>query len=167
MQRVCLCDGSLDMSCQQTVIHQIFGSFLRSRVWCSSCQVVSDAYEPFLDVLLDIKAAASLSEALDKFVKPKLLDARSGFRCRHCGQMTAASKRLTIHWAPKVLTVGLKRFEDVSGRKISKVVMYPKVLDLGPYTTAGEAQRYSLYAVLVHKGESCHSGHYFCYIKEL
>ncbi|XP_071610851.1 uncharacterized protein [Heliangelus exortis] len=165
MQRVCLCDGSLDTSCQQTVIHQIFGSFLRSRVWCSSCQVVSDAYEPFLDVLLDIKAAASLSEALDKFVKPELLDARSGFRCRHCGQMTAASKRLTIHWAPKVLTVGLKRFENVSGGKISKVVMYPKVLDLGPYTTAGEAQRYSLYAVLVHKGESCHSGHYFCYIK--
>ncbi|XP_071610858.1 uncharacterized protein [Heliangelus exortis] len=165
MQRVCLCDGSLDTSCQQTVIHQIFGSFLRSRVWCSSCQVVSDAYEPFLDVLLDIKAAASLSEALDKFVKPELLDARSGFRCRHCGQMTAASKRLTIHWAPKVLTVGLKRFENVSGGKISKVVKYPKVLDLGPYTTAGEAQRYSLYAVLVHKGESCHSGHYFCYIK--
>ncbi|KAM9375067.1 uncharacterized protein LRP34_005503 [Phaethornis superciliosus] len=165
MQRACLGEGSLDTSSEQTIIHQIFGSFLRSRVWCSGCQVVSDAYEPFLDILLDIKAAASLSEALEKFVKPELLDARSGFRCRHCGQMTAASKRLTIHWAPEVLTVGLKRFEDVSGGKISKVVTYPKVLDLGPYMTAGEAQRYSLYAVLVHKGESCHSGHYFCYIK--
>ncbi|XP_030323466.1 ubiquitin carboxyl-terminal hydrolase 36-like [Calypte anna] len=218
MQRACLCDGSLDTSCQQTVIHQIFGSFLRSRgtfpqlsspwdwlcpslclweaavcvtgaggmssvsgtfgrlplslsfptslpVCCSSCQMVSDAYDPFLDVLLDIKAAASLSEALDTFVKPELLDARSGFRCRHCGQVTAASKRLTIHWAPQVLTVGLKRFEDVSGGKITKVVKYPKVLDLGPYTTAGEAQHYSLYAVLVHKGESCYLGHYFCYIK--
>ncbi|XP_030313081.1 LOW QUALITY PROTEIN: uncharacterized protein LOC115598855 [Calypte anna] len=218
MQRACLCDGSLDTSCQHTVIHQIFGSFLRSRgtfpqLWLSlglavpfplpvgsSCvcdwrrrdeqrkrhirspsplaelsnfpsslllklPVVSDAYDPFLDVLLDIKAAASLSEALDTFVKPELLDARSGFRCRHCGQVTAASKRLTIHWAPKVLTVGLKRFEDVSGGKITKVVRYPKVLDLGPYTTAGEAQHYSLYAVLVHKGESCYVGHYFCYIK--
>ncbi|XP_030313036.1 LOW QUALITY PROTEIN: ubiquitin carboxyl-terminal hydrolase 36-like [Calypte anna] len=128
MQRACLCDGSLDTSCQHTVIHQIFGSFLRSRVCCSSCQVVSDAYDPFLDVLLDIKAAASLSEALDTFVKPELLDARSGFRCR-------------------------------------QFVRYPKVLDLGPYTTAGEAQHYSLYAVLVHKGESCYVGHYFCYIK--
>ncbi|XP_030313031.1 ubiquitin carboxyl-terminal hydrolase 17-like protein 6 [Calypte anna] len=165
MQKAHLCDGSLDTSCQHTVIHQIFGSFLRSRVCCLSCQVVFDDYEPFLDILLDIKAAASLSEALDTFVKPELLDARSGFRCRHCGQVTAASKGLTIHWAPQVLTVGLKRFEDVSGGKITKVVKYPKVLDLGPYTTAGEAQHYSLYAVLVHKGESCHSGHYFCYIK--
>ncbi|XP_030313128.1 ubiquitin carboxyl-terminal hydrolase 36-like [Calypte anna] len=82
MQKAHLCDGSLDTSCQHTVIHQIFGSFLRSRVCCSSCQVVFDDYEPFLDILLDIKAAASLSEALDTFVKPELLDARSGFRCR-------------------------------------------------------------------------------------
>lgn len=29
----------------------------------------------------------------------------------------------------------------------------------------GEPQVYTLYAVLVHSGFSCHAGHYFCYIK--
>ena len=37
--------------------------------------------------------------------------------------MVAASKRFTVHRAPKVLTVCLKRFEDFTGRKISKVCM--------------------------------------------
>lgn len=35
--------------------------------------------------------------------------------------MTAASKRFTVHRAPKVLTVCLKRFEAFTGDKISKV----------------------------------------------
>ncbi|KAK2526408.1 hypothetical protein Q9233_008178 [Columba guinea] len=57
MQRACLRGNSdLDMSSQATtIIHQIFGGFLRSRVTCWSCQAVSDSYEAFLDVPLDIK----------------------------------------------------------------------------------------------------------------
>ena len=35
--------------------------------------------------------------------------------------MVAASKRFTIHRAPMVLTVCLKRFDDFTGGKISKV----------------------------------------------
>jgi len=31
--------------------------------------------------------------------------------------------------------------------------------------TAGEPLLYTLYAVLVHRGSSCHEGHYFCYAK--
>lgn len=38
-----------------------------------------------------------------------------------CEKNVAASKRFTIHCAPKVLTVCLKRFDCFSGGKISKV----------------------------------------------
>ncbi|XP_074973592.1 germ cell-less protein-like 1 [Phalacrocorax aristotelis] len=81
--------------------------------------------------------------------------------------MVAASKRFTIHRAPMVLTVCLKRFDDFTGGKISKVVEYPEYLDLRPYMShaAGEPLLYSLYAVLVHRGRSCYNGHYFCYTK--
>lgn len=37
--------------------------------------------------------------------------------------MVAASKRLTIHHSPNVLTVCLKRFDAFTGRKISKVAI--------------------------------------------
>ncbi|XP_052662964.1 ubiquitin carboxyl-terminal hydrolase 42-like [Harpia harpyja] len=169
MQRACLSGTSdLDISSQSTtIVHQIFGGFLRSRVTCLSCKAVSDSYEAFLDVPLDIKAASSVTAALEDFVKPEQLDGENGFKCSRCDKVVAASKRFTIHRAPKVLTVCLKRFEDFTGGKISKVVVYPEYLDLRPYMsqTAGEPLLYSLYAVLVHSGDSCRSGHYFCYTK--
>lgn len=42
-----------------------------------------------------------------------------------------------------------------------------KYLDLWSCTSqaAGELLLYTLYAVLVHSGGSCHGGHYFCYTK--
>ncbi|XP_072704738.1 ubiquitin carboxyl-terminal hydrolase 42-like [Ciconia boyciana] len=169
MQRACLSRSSdLDISSQATtIVHQIFGGFLRSRVTCLSCRAVSDSYEAFLDVPLHIKAASSVTAALQDFVKPEQLDGKNCFKCSKCDKMVAASKRFTVHRAPKVLTVCLKRFEDFTGRKISKLVEYPEYLDLRPYTsqTAGEPLLYTLYAVLVHSGGSCHAGHYFCYTK--
>ncbi|KAK4806412.1 hypothetical protein QYF61_016262 [Mycteria americana] len=169
MQRACLSGSSdLDISSQATtIVHQIFGGFLRSRVTCLSCKAVSDSYEAFLDVPLHIKAASSVTAALQDFVKPERLDGENCFKCSKCDKMVAASKRFTVHRAPKVLTVCLKRFEDFTGRKISKLVEYPEYLDLRPYMsqTAGEPLLYTLYAVLVHSGGSCHAGHYFCYTK--
>ncbi|XP_074875444.1 ubiquitin carboxyl-terminal hydrolase 42-like [Buteo buteo] len=169
MQTACLSGSSeLDMSSQATtIIHQIFGGFLRSRVTCLSCKAVSDSYEAFLDVPLDIKAASSVTAALEDFVKPEQPDGENCFKCSKCDKMVAASKGFTVHCAPKVLTVCLKKFEDCTGRKISKVVEYPEYLDLRPYMsqTAGEVLLYSLYAVLVHRGDSCRAGHYLCYTK--
>ncbi|XP_050770316.1 ubiquitin carboxyl-terminal hydrolase 42-like [Gymnogyps californianus] len=169
MQRACLSGSSdLDISSQATtIVHQIFAGVLRSRVTCVSCKGVSDSYEAFLDVPLDIKAASSVTAALEDFVKPEQLDGENCFKCGKCDKTVAASKRFTIHRAPKVLTVCLKRFEAFTGAKISKVVAYPEYLDLRPYTsqTAGEPLLYALFAVLVHSGGSCHAGHYFCYTK--
>ncbi|NXK15572.1 UBP42 hydrolase, partial [Herpetotheres cachinnans] len=57
MQTACLSGSNdWDISSQSTtIIHQIFGGFLRSRVTCLSCKAISDSYEAFLDVPLDIK----------------------------------------------------------------------------------------------------------------
>ncbi|XP_064492312.1 uncharacterized protein LOC135402781 [Pseudopipra pipra] len=159
---------NLDISSQSTtIVHQIFGGFLRSRVICFSCKAISDSYEAFLDVPLDIKAASSLTAALEDFVTPEHLDGENCFKCSKCEKNVAATKRFTVHCAPKVLTVCLKRFDCFTGGKISKVVEYPEYLDLRPYMSQadGEALLYSLYAVLVHSGVSCHGGHYFCYTK--
>ncbi|XP_074707146.1 ubiquitin carboxyl-terminal hydrolase 17-like protein 6 [Strix uralensis] len=166
MQRDCL--SNLDFASQSdTVVHQIFGGFLRSRVTCLSCSAVSDSYEAFLDVPLDIEAASSVPAALQDFVKPEKLGGENCFKCSRCDKMVTASKRFTVHRAPKVLTVCLKRFEFFTSSKISKVVEYPEHLDLHPYMseTAGEPLLYSLYAVLVHGGDSCDTGHYYCYVK--
>ncbi|XP_040424915.1 ubiquitin carboxyl-terminal hydrolase 36-like [Cygnus olor] len=84
-----------------------------------------------------------------------------------CKKMVPASKRFTIHRSSNVLTISLKRFADFTDGKINKEVKYPEYLDLRAYMSqsSGEPLLYALYAVLVHHGINCRSGHYVCYIK--
>ncbi|KAM3826500.1 ubiquitin carboxyl-terminal hydrolase 42 isoform 3-T4 [Vipera latastei] len=169
MQKACL-NGSnkLDRHTQATTfIHQIFGGYLRSRVKCMNCKGVSDTFDPYLDITLEIKSAQSVNKALEQFVKPEQLDGENAYKCSKCKKMVPASKRFTIHRASNVLTLSLKRFANFSGGKITKEVKYPEYLDIRPYMSQpnGEPIIYALYAVLVHTGFSCHAGHYYCYIK--
>ncbi|KAM6429212.1 ubiquitin carboxyl-terminal hydrolase 42-like [Rhynochetos jubatus] len=171
MQSACLCGNSnLATSSQTTTtIHQIFGGLLRSRVTCLSCRAVSDSYEPFLDLLLDIKkeslvvagkwnglcpsvgtlaevakhlvwAASSVTAALQDFVRPEQLDGENGFTCHQCHKTVAASKSFTVDRVPNVLTVCLKRFQGFTGRKISRAVAYSPYLDLRPYMSQTDGE---------------------------
>ncbi|GAB0196613.1 ubiquitin carboxyl-terminal hydrolase 42 [Grus japonensis] len=169
LQKACL-NGStkLDRSSQATtLIYQIFGGYLRSRVKCLNCKAVSDTYEPFLDITLDIKAVTSVTRALEQFVKPEQLDGENSYKCSKCKKMVPASKRYTIHRSSNVLTISLKRFANFTGGKINKDVKYPEYLDLRAYMSQsiGEPLIYALYAVLVHSGFNCNAGHYLCFIK--
>uniref|UniRef100_A0A8C3D0Z3 Ubiquitin carboxyl-terminal hydrolase n=1 Tax=Corvus moneduloides TaxID=1196302 RepID=A0A8C3D0Z3_CORMO len=159
MQRACLSGSSdIDISSQTTtIIHQIFGGFLKSRVTCLRCQAVSVSYKAFLHVLLDIKVRGL---AIVHF--NTLLHCIS-----RCEKKVTVSKRVTVHHVPKVFTVCLERAADHTGKKISKIVEYPEYLDLRPYMsdTAGEPLLYSLYALVVHSGDTCLDGHFFCYTK--
>ncbi|XP_072337614.1 uncharacterized protein usp42 isoform X2 [Scyliorhinus torazame] len=169
LQKSCL-NGSnkLDRQTQATtMICQIFGGYLRSRVKCLNCKGVSDTYDPYLDIALEIKTAPNITKALEQFVKPEQLDGENAYKCTKCKKMVPASKRFTIHRASNVLTLSLKRFANFTGGKITKEVRYSEYLDVRPYMSQsnGEPVVYVLYAVLVHSGFSCHAGHYYCYIK--
>ncbi|NWU85080.1 UBP36 hydrolase, partial [Onychorhynchus coronatus] len=172
MQKACL-NGytKLDRQTQATtLVHQIFGGYLRSRVKCLECKTVSDTYDPYLDVTLEVERAANIVRALELFVKPEQLGGDNAYRCSMCRKKVSASKRFTIHRASNVLTISLKRFGSCSssgGRKITKDVGYPEFLDIRPYMSEpkGDPVTYGLYAVLVHSGYSCNAGHYFCYVK--
>ena len=53
-----------------------------------------------------------------------------GVLVSRCEKMVAASKRLTIHHSPNVLTVCLKRFDAFTGRKITKVAIQHTVYSI-------------------------------------
>ncbi|XP_067403279.1 ubiquitin carboxyl-terminal hydrolase 36 isoform X2 [Emydura macquarii macquarii] len=169
MQKACL-NGytKLDRQTQATtLVHQIFGGYLRSRVKCSVCKSVSDTYDPYLDVALEIRQAANIVRALELFVRADVLSGENAYMCAKCKRKVPATKRFTIHRASNVLTLSLKRFANFSGGKITKDVGYPEFLNIRPYMSQsnGCPVVYGLYAVLVHSGYSCHAGHYYCYVK--
>jgi ubiquitin carboxyl-terminal hydrolase 36/42 len=76
-----------------------------------------------------------------------------------------AEKQFTIHEAPPVLTVHLKRFSPL-GRKISHLLEYDDELSLRPFMSAGSfGPTYSLYGVICHAGGGPNSGHYYSFVK--
>ncbi|CEP15723.1 hypothetical protein [Parasitella parasitica] len=169
--------GKLPPKVEETaLVYQIFGGKLRSQLKCYSCKATSNNFEACLDLSVDLtNKADSLTMAMNNFIKVDVIgsdDPSNRYKCDHCKQMVTAGKQMTIDQLPMMLTVHLKRFafDMFRGcmRKITSYVRYPELLDMAPYTSQEkkiQKAEYSLYAVLVHQGYSCDSGHYYAYIK--
>ena len=88
-----------------------------------------------------------MERALRTFTAAEELRGDNQYRCAKCDVLVDASKRLTLHTLPKLLTVQLKRFGGVMGamgwgggmgmgQKINKKIAFPDVLNLTPFTSA-------------------------------
>ncbi|OCT97278.1 hypothetical protein XELAEV_18009503mg [Xenopus laevis] len=167
LQQACLRDyDSLDISTKGTsLIHQLFGGYLRSQVKCLACSGESNTFDQFMDLQLHIKNSNSIMEAMKEYVKPEVLE--RCYKCSKCNETVTATKTFSMKRPPNVLTLCLNRFDVFSANKISKMVAYPECIDIRPHTSEpnGEPITYGLYAVLVHAGTTCNSGHYYCYVK--
>jgi len=154
---------------ETTAINQIFGGLFRSQVTCLSCKKSSYTFDPMMELNLDIKESNTVLEAMKRAVRTEKLDGENKYSCERCKKKAVALKRGNIHTPPKILTLQLKRFDfqRLFGGKISKDVRFDESLDLSPFLSnkSDKPVLYKLYAVLVHSGFSCNSGHYYCYVK--
>ncbi|KAF9300444.1 hypothetical protein BGZ74_007888 [Mortierella antarctica] len=152
---------------ETTFIHQVFGGYFQSQVKCMKCGYESNTYETYLDVSLDIKGAESVQSAFRDYIKPEILSKSNQYKCDKCKVLVNARKQMTIYDAPKILSIHLKRF-TFTGQKINRHVKFDTKLELNSVMSTNKKHpelNYGLYAVLVHAGGSCHSGHYYCYVK--
>ncbi|KAH8094862.1 cysteine proteinase [Cristinia sonorae] len=148
-----------------TWVHKIFGGKLRSRVTCLSCGYNSDTYDDMLDLSVDIFGADSLQKALRKFVAIDHLKGADKYKCDKCKKHVSADKSFTIHEAPVVLSIHLKRFTPM-GRKMNQPIRYDEQLSLQSVMSEGQyGPTYDLYGVISHAGGGPNSGHYYSHIK--
>ncbi|KAG1330302.1 hypothetical protein COCNU_02G002700 [Cocos nucifera] len=95
---------------ETTLVQQIFGGRLKSKVKCLRCHIVSERYENIMDLTLEIHGwVESLEDALTQFTAPEDLDGENMYRCGRCSAYVNARKQLTIHEVPNILTIVLKR----------------------------------------------------------
>ncbi|KAI5806273.1 hypothetical protein EDC01DRAFT_639370, partial [Geopyxis carbonaria] len=134
------------------IIHRSFYGKLQSDVTCESCRNVTTAFDPVMDLSLDLrikdrkKAEArgavvqSLQQCLARFTTTERLGVNE-YNCGKCAGPREATKQLTVKQLPPVLCVQLKRFEhSASGSsKIEGHISFPMHLDMTPYT--GRARR--------------------------
>ncbi|XP_042033177.1 ubiquitin carboxyl-terminal hydrolase 18-like isoform X2 [Salvia splendens] len=154
-----------------TLVQHIFGGRLRSQVICGECNNVSNQFENMMDLTVEIHGdAGSLEECLDQFTAKEQLHGDNMYKCDGCNAYVMAWKHLTVHRAPNILTIALKRFQSGRFGKLNKRVTFPETLDLSPYMSELEDgnDTYKLYAVIVHVDmlNASYFGHYICYIKD-
>lgn len=162
-------NGEVPLAVQRTtLVHQLFGGYLRSQVVCLVCHNESNTFDPFLDLSLEVKNAPTLEKALEGFMKSEKLTGKNSYRCKRCMTLVEATKRFVIHKTPPLMTFQLKRFDYTQGfrGKIIKNVAFGTSLDLSRFTSTPESEaKYRLYAVIVHSGHSARSGHYFAFAR--
>lgn len=120
------------------------------QVKCMQCSFCSNKFDPFIDLSLEIVKADSLCKALAHFTAIEQLDGgEKHYQCQHCKQKVRAHKQLTIHKAPYVLTIHLKRFGSyLVGQKIDKRIHFGPTLDLKPFVTDPYVSSYTNFSVL-------------------
>ncbi|XP_057949648.1 ubiquitin carboxyl-terminal hydrolase 15 [Malania oleifera] len=177
MQSICLeglgGEHKVDPRLQETTfIQHTFGGRLRSKVKCLRCHHESERYENIMDLTLEILGwVESLEDALTQFTTSEDLDGENMYRCGRCASYVRARKQLSIHEAPNILTVVLKRFQEGRYGKINKCITFPDMLDMVPFMTGTDdiPPLYILYGVVVHLDtlNASFSGHYVAYVKDL
>ena len=169
---------------ETTALHRIYGGYLRSQIKCpntKTCGRASSTYDAFLDLSLEMrKSTSSIKSALATFTKVETLDRDNRWRCPGCNKLVCAEKRFSIHVAPPMLVIHLKRFAwgFRAGGKLMKHISFAEKLDLHRFSSeAGDPAAvpgarkndggwgYSLAGVVVHHGSGMGGGHYTAYVK--
>lgn len=148
---------------ETTPINQIFGGYIRTEVKCLQCQHVSTTFQHFQDLLVDIRKANTLDEALNSYFSREQLD-NNDYKCEACKRRVPATKQFTLERPPKVLCVQLKRFSFLGG-KISRHIGFKQTIDMGQYLWREPCESpkqltYKLMSMVTHMGPSVNCGHY-------
>ncbi|KJH50782.1 ubiquitinyl hydrolase 1 [Dictyocaulus viviparus] len=135
----------------------------------------------------------SIGSCMLEFTAAEQLLGANAYECENCcvprnrkmkvvgsqKKRVCAYKRYLVYEPPAILTLHLKRFQQLDGasgrtstKKISGHVSFPIMFDMAPFCcknverlTPGEKRLlYSLYGVVVHSG-SLSGGHYVAYVK--
>nr|XP_022901979.1 ubiquitin carboxyl-terminal hydrolase 36 [Onthophagus taurus] len=145
---------------ETTPLNQILGGYLRSTVRCLQCGHVSTTFQHFQDLLLDIRKAQTVEEALDGYFSREKLDDDS-YHCESCKKKVPATKQFLLERQPMVLCIQLKRF-SVSNNKLTKHVQFRQRLELTKYARHKPSVPlvYRFVALVTHMGPTVGCGHY-------
>ncbi|XP_014603923.1 PREDICTED: ubiquitin carboxyl-terminal hydrolase 48-like isoform X1 [Polistes canadensis] len=134
---------------------------------CSTCGTEYPTSTTFYE--LDLQLAATLKEAIEKYLTEEQLNGPNQYHCVTCNDKKDARRFIRLELLPETLNIQLMRFvfhrDSGQKRKLNSFIHFPEDLDMSEYVRCpSQTHLYSLVAVLSHKGPSAHSGHYIANI---
>ena len=176
-------ENSLKNTNLKYIINNVFVGRTCSQVICDACGNVSNRFEDFYNLTLEVANMKTLNDSLNKLILPEKID---DFNCEGCGKKVTITKRTSLCDLPNVLILHLKRFYmnyDIEHtEKNNSKLEFPLDINLKKFcieelmhlTAAGyetdeiyykddEYYEYELKGVNVHMG-SADGGHYYSFI---
>ncbi|ORZ01844.1 hypothetical protein BCR41DRAFT_210544 [Lobosporangium transversale] len=144
-----------------------------NQIACGTCGTVSSNKEEFYDLTVPLPRAdiAELQALVDIFPTiEKLNDENNNkYFCDKCKSLQDATRSTILESVPTNLIISLNRFEfDVVRAqriKINTPLHLSENINI-KVRDGQEAQSYSLYAVVIHTGDSANHGHYYTYARD-
>ena len=136
----------------ENIIDELYAGELIDYLRCIDVDYQSERVDKFLDFALTIipfgssKALHSLSECIETYLRPEILDGENKYYAESVGRKVDAIKGLKFGKLPQIMSVQLKRFVyDFSGnsmvqKKLNDKVTFPMLLDMNTYVTKKSAQ---------------------------
>ena len=174
-------ENNLKMTKYKYIISDIFTGSTCSSVVCNECKYMSNRFEDFYNLTLEVKNINNLNDSLHKLIIPEIID---DFKCSNCNKNVRISKITSLNKLPNVLIIHLKRFyldyETCNTTKINTRFEFPTKIDLKQfcveeitknysiknddiYIKEDDYYQYELKGINVHTG-TADGGHYFSYI---
>ena len=168
----------------KSIVNDVFIGRTCSSVICESCKNVSNRFEDFYNLSLEVKNLNNLSDSLQKMISPEKID---DFKCSNCNKNVTISKITSLCNLPNILFIHLKRFymnyEIERTEKINSRFEFPLNLNLKKfciedivtqisnkkfedddiYDKEDDYYNYELKGINIHMG-SADGGHYFSLI---
>ncbi|XP_053213440.1 ubiquitin carboxyl-terminal hydrolase 48-like isoform X2 [Panonychus citri] len=140
---------------------------------CSNCGTESFSPSKFYELSLNIRGHKDIHQCLDEFFSPEILEGSNQYYCNICESKQNVIRTIRLRKCPPYLNLQLLRFiydrQKNCRRKLNSSINFPLTLDMKKYfqeSVSVDCTEYNLVAVLVHKGQSAHSGHYIAHIKD-
>lgn len=141
---------------------------------CLNCHKESKTPSTFYELGLIIKSKVNnIYDCLEDFFAPEQLEDSNQVYCNNCNNKQNVERYIKLQKLPPFLNLQLLRFvfDRQKGRKkLNSSVRFPEKLNLENYfddsSMAPKKAEYKLCAVLMHRGQSCFSGHYIAQIKD-
>ena len=175
-------ENNLKQSKYKYIINDVFIGRTCSSVICDSCKHVSNRFEDFYNLTLEVKNINNLNDSLHKLIAPEKIE---DFKCSNCNKNVTINKRTSLSDLPNILVFHLKRFymnyEIERTEKINSRFEFPLNINMKEfciedidfsgkkfenediYIKSDNYYEYELKGINIHMG-SADGGHYFSVI---
>lgn len=162
---------------EKEALKSLYGGQLVQQIKSRDCDHISETFENFTTVQLEIRGKRGLEDSLRAYVEGEILQGDNKYKCSQCDRHVDAVKRACLKDVPNNLIFNLKRFDYdiITGMraKVNDEFAFPESIDMAPYTIDALSQPekdvksdlFELVGVIVHTG-TADSGHYYSFTRQ-